>query len=87
MNLELKTIHQKKRDYTDYSLSLFPLQAMDGFLLVVTVDGEIFFVSKSVKDYLGYSQVPGRSYLFFFSKCFFKSSYLIEPQNFKLGLI
>lgn len=34
---------------------------MDGFLLVVTVDGEIFFVSESVKDYLGYSQVSKKS--------------------------
>jgi len=32
-------------------------QALDGFILVITVDGEIFYASESVKDFLGYSQV------------------------------
>lgn len=31
-------------------------EAIEGFILVITLNGEIFFVSESVKDHLGYSQ-------------------------------
>nr|ALJ33571.1 Ahr-b [Clytia hemisphaerica] len=40
----------------DNRFNHFLNKALDGFILVVTVDGEIFFASESVKDYLGYSQ-------------------------------
>lgn len=33
-------------------------QALDGFIMIITTDGQLFYVSESVKDFLGYSQVP-----------------------------
>ena len=33
------------------------LQALDGFIMIITTDGQLFYVSESVKDFLGYSQV------------------------------
>ena len=38
---------------------LIPLifQALDGFIAVITQDGQLFYVSENVRDFLGYSQV------------------------------
>lgn len=32
-------------------------QALDGFIAVITQDGQLFYVSENVRDFLGYSQV------------------------------
>ncbi|XP_046845562.1 aryl hydrocarbon receptor-like [Xenia sp. Carnegie-2017] len=32
------------------------LEALDGFIMIITTDGQLFYVSESVKDFLGYSQ-------------------------------
>lgn len=34
-------------------------QALDGFLVAVTEDGYVFYVSPTVQDYLGFHQVSG----------------------------
>ena len=34
-------------------------QALDGFLMAVTEDGYVFYVSPTVQDYLGFHQVSG----------------------------
>ena len=38
-------------------LFLISLQALDGFLLVLTEDMKVLFVSESVREYLGFCQV------------------------------
>ena len=35
----------------------FIFQALDGFIAVITQDGQLFYVSENVRDFLGYSQV------------------------------
>ena len=37
-------------------------QALDGFIAVITQDGQLFYVSENVRDFLGYSQV---SFIFY----------------------
>ena len=39
------------------SLNVFIFQALDGFIAVITQDGQLFYVSENVRDFLGYSQV------------------------------
>ena len=41
---------------TDLYLFIF-FQALEGFLLVLTEDMKVLFVTESVRDYLGYCQV------------------------------
>lgn len=48
---------------------LFTLQALDGFIAVITQDGQLFYVSENVRDFLGYSQV---------SKLFFLDSLCLD---------
>lgn len=36
---------------------MFIFQALDGFIAVITQDGQLFYVSENVRDFLGYSQV------------------------------
>ncbi|XP_049535596.1 protein similar-like isoform X2 [Anopheles darlingi] len=36
---------------------MVPLQALDGFLLVLSVDGDVTYVSENVSDYLGIAQI------------------------------
>lgn len=38
-------------------LILLIFQALDGFIAVITQDGQLFYVSENVRDFLGYSQV------------------------------
>ena len=38
------------------------LQAMDGFLLIISTTGEILFSSESIKDFIGIFQVNYSSY-------------------------
>lgn len=33
------------------------LQALNGFLLILTCDGEVFFATHSIESYLGFHQV------------------------------
>ena len=40
-----------------YGFPIALFQALDGFLLVLTEDMKVLFVSESVRDYLGYCQV------------------------------
>lgn len=42
-------------------------QALDGFIAVITQDGQLFYVSENVRDFLGYSQV---SFIFYKLFCF-----------------
>ncbi|XP_028408278.1 uncharacterized protein LOC114530879 [Dendronephthya gigantea] len=37
-------------------MSQLLLEALDGFIMIITTDGQLFYVSESVKDFLGYSQ-------------------------------
>ena len=41
----------------DYQTILFSLQALDGFVIVLTQDCELFYASETVQEYLGLSQV------------------------------
>jgi hypothetical protein len=36
---------------------LFIFQALNGFVFMVTCDGEVFFASRTVEQYLGFHQV------------------------------
>lgn len=38
-------------------------QALDGFVIVLTRDFEVFYASETVQEYLGLAQVMGNSYL------------------------
>jgi len=35
----------------------FLFQALNGFLLILTCDGEVFFATHSIESYLGFHQV------------------------------
>ena len=39
------------------------LQALNGFLFIVTCDGEVFFASNTVEQYLGFHQVCYKFFL------------------------
>lgn len=48
------------------------LQALNGFLLILTCDGEVFYTSPTVETYLGFHQVSFIhvvSEMTFFAKC------------------
>jgi aryl hydrocarbon receptor len=38
------------------------LQALNGFLLILTCDGEVFYTSHTVETYLGFHQVSHSTY-------------------------
>lgn len=56
-----KAAIQKEKNETEANakaknFSSYFNDALDGFILVITLDGDIFFASESVKNHLGYSQ-------------------------------
>lgn len=40
---------------------LFLLQALNGFLMILTCDGEVFFATHTIESYLGFHQVSARA--------------------------
>jgi hypothetical protein len=57
-------VHQKKHNiYTKLQrlMRVFDMQAMPGFILVVSTDGKLLYVSDNVADYLGHSSVSHRT--------------------------
>jgi hypothetical protein len=42
------------------------LQALNGFLLILTCDGEVFFATHSIESYLGFHQVKIRKFFKYF---------------------
>lgn len=38
-------------------LNFFQLQALNGFLMILTCEGEVFFATHSIEGYLGFHQV------------------------------
>ena len=47
-----------------------PIEHLDGFLLIVTTDGELFFSSSNVESFLGFHQVGVFYCLFMLIACF-----------------
>lgn len=47
----------KKRLNSDLIISVSFFQALDGFVIVLTRDFEVFYASETVQDYLGLAQV------------------------------
>lgn len=40
---------------------IFSLQALNGFLMILTCDGEVFFATHTIESYLGFHQVSARA--------------------------
>ncbi|CRL01673.1 CLUMA_CG014892, isoform A, partial [Clunio marinus] len=58
LQLLYDTFYNKKDDNTilkSYYL-LLPLQALNGFLMILTCEGEVFFATHSIESYLGFHQ-------------------------------
>jgi len=53
---DIENLISKENANKDGQFRSFFNQALGGFFIVVTVDGELFYVSEKVKEYLGYSQ-------------------------------
>lgn len=49
-------IHENT-DRTIFFLSYMNFQALNGFLMILTCDGEVFFATHSIESYLGFHQV------------------------------
>ncbi|XP_031567583.1 neuronal PAS domain-containing protein 2-like [Actinia tenebrosa] len=53
---QLHGANKKKVNVQGVSLSEMALEAIGGFFIVITEDGNVYYVSENVKNYLGYSQ-------------------------------
>lgn len=51
----INTNLQKKHNYQ--SLTHLSFQALNGFLMILTCEGEVFFATHSIEGYLGFHQV------------------------------
>jgi len=47
----------KNSCYLIETLIVYPLQALNGFLVMLTCDGEVFFATHTIENYLGFHQV------------------------------
>lgn len=43
--------------FLSQNLTMRPAKALNGFLLILTCDGEVFYTSHTVETYLGFHQV------------------------------
>lgn len=54
------------------------LQALNGFLLILTCDGEVFFATHSIESYLGFHQV--RNIHFYFDRLVFVNIFPLDDS-------
>ncbi|XP_072933567.1 aryl hydrocarbon receptor isoform X2 [Epargyreus clarus] len=60
MHKEKEELHSHRRDHSHYE-HIMPdgemfLQALNGFLMILTCEGEVFFATHSIESYLGFHQ-------------------------------
>lgn len=75
-----QTLHRPRADLTAFDHTPLDgemfLQALNGFLMILTCEGEVFFATHSIEGYLGFHQVSN-----FYNKALIKFKKFIREKE------